>query len=61
VLARRREIQIPMDSEMFQVIFWSSIVLALGMGAAVMTVMGIDPSKDALLYNEDPLIQRPSF
>jgi hypothetical protein len=50
-----------MDNEMFQVIFWSSIVLALGMGAAVMTVMGIDPSKDALLYNEDPLIQRPSF
>jgi hypothetical protein len=50
-----------MDNEMFQIIFWSSVLLVLGMMASVWTVMTIDPTKDAQLYNSDPLVQRSSI
>lgn len=44
-----------MDSEMFQIIFWSSVALIGIMAAAIATLAAMDPSTDTLLYANDAL------
>jgi hypothetical protein len=44
-----------MDAEMFQIVFWSSILLVISLGAGVGVLAQLDPSSDALLYAGDPL------
>lgn len=41
--------------EIFQVILWSAIGLGGALFAAVVALMKLDPTTDALLYNNDPL------
>lgn len=44
-----------MDSEIFQIVFWSCLGLGFVSIAAVLTLMRMDPASDALLYANDPL------
>ena len=44
-----------MDSEMFQIVFWSSVGLIAIMGGAIATLMSMDPTMDTLLYANDAL------
>lgn len=44
-----------MDSEMFQIVFWSSVGLSVIVFGAVATLASMDPSTDTLLYANDPL------
>jgi len=41
--------------EIFQVILWSAIGLGSTLFGAVYALMKLDPTTDALLYNNDPL------
>lgn len=44
-----------METEMFQIVFWSCVVLGAVMGGSILTLMKMDPTTDALLYSDDPL------
>lgn len=43
------------DSEMFQIIFWSSVSLIVLLIASVLTLAYMDPTTDTLLYANDAL------
>lgn len=47
--------------EMFQVILWSSIGLMVALFGAVVALMNLDPTTDALLYAGDPLKKGINF
>ena len=44
-----------MDAEMFQIVFWSSLVLILVLVLTIITLTSMDNSKDTLLYANDKL------
>lgn len=44
-----------LEPEIFQIVFWSSILLVIALGASVAVLFTLDPSSDALLYAGDPL------
>lgn len=44
-----------LEPEIFQIVFWSSILLVITLGASVAVLFNLDPSSDALLYAGDPL------
>lgn len=43
------------DDGMFQLILWSVIGLMVALLGAVLALMNLDPTTDALLYADDPL------
>ncbi len=47
-----------MGSEMFQVVFWSAVGLAVILAGAVGTLLSMDPTTDTLLYANDPLLKK---
>lgn len=44
-----------MEAEMFQIVFWSSVVLAVMLSVAVGTLATMDSTSDSLLFANDPL------
>jgi hypothetical protein len=44
-----------MDPEMFQIVFWSSLLLIVAAVGSVGVLAALDPTDDAMLYALDPL------
>lgn len=47
--------------DMFQIILWSAIGLMVSLFGAVLALMNLDPTTDALLYAGDPLKKGVQF
>ena len=44
-----------MPSDIFQIIFWTALLLIVAIAGSIAVLTGMDPTTDALLYANDPL------